>query len=169
MTSRVVFALLMGVITTGTITFLLICLNVGFGVTFLTVWIRAWELAYLIVVPLVLLTAPALQRLIAKLFTSTKGADHVAGGNHALQQRIAFALLMGVITTGVISFAVILRTFGYKEDFVHLWLRAWGLGYVIVIPLLLIVSPTVQRLVDNAPELIRSRRRKRECTPPGDR
>jgi hypothetical protein len=137
----------MGVITTGTITFLLVCLNVGFGVTFLTVWIRAWELAYLIVVPLVLMMAPALQRLITKLFTSTKGADHVSGGIRVLQQRIAFALLMGVITTGVISFAVILRTFGYKEDFALLWLRAWGLGYAVVIPLLLIVAPTVQRFV----------------------
>lgn len=149
MSNRVAFALLMGVITTGAITFGLIYLNLGLGGIFLTVWIRAWALAYVIVVPIILVIAPKLQGLIAKLLNSAEDADHASGGTSALRRKIAFALVMGAITTGVISFAVMLRTFGFKQDFFHLWLRAWGLGYMVVIPLLLVVAPRVQRLVDN--------------------
>ena len=150
MKNRIAFALLMGVITTGVISFALVYLNLGLGGLFLKVWMRSWGLAYLIVIPVILVIAPKLQGLIAKLFTSIKGADAGAGGTRALQQRIAFALIMGVITTGVISFAVILRNLGFREDFVHLWVRSWGFGYMVVIPALLIVAPKLQRLVDKA-------------------
>ena len=150
MKNRIAFALLMGVITTGVISFALIYLNLGFGGLFLKAWMRSWGLAYLIVIPVILVIAPKLQGLIAKLFISMKGADAGAGGTGALQQRIAFALIMGVLTTGVISFAVILRNLGFSEDFVHLWVRSWGFGYMVVIPALLIVAPRVQGLVDKA-------------------
>ena len=146
MKNRIAFAMLMGVVTTGVISFALIYLNVGLGGLFLKVWMRSWGLAYLIVIPVILVIAPKLQGLIAKLFISIKGAG--AGGTSALQQRIAFALIMGVVTTGVISFAVILRNLGFREDFVHLWVRSWGFGYMVVIPALLIVAPRVQGLVD---------------------
>ena len=63
---------------------------------------------------------------------------------------IAFALIMGVITTGLISFAVILWNLGFREGFVHFWIRSWGFGYMLVIPALLIVAPKLQRLVDKA-------------------
>lgn len=146
MKNRIAFALLMGVVTTGVISFALIYLNLGLGGLFLKVWMRSWGLAYLIVIPVILVIAPKLQGLIARLFISIRGAG--AGGTSALQQRIAFALIMGVITTGVISFAVILRNLGFREDFVHLWVRSWGFGYMVVIPALLIVAPRVQGLVD---------------------
>jgi len=69
MKKRITFALLMGVITTGVISLALIYLNLGFGGLFLKVWIRSWGLAYLIVIPVILVIAPKLQGLIAKLFT----------------------------------------------------------------------------------------------------
>ena len=138
MKNRIAFALLMGVITTGVISFALIYLNLGLGDLFLKIWMRSWGLAYLIVIPVILLIAPKLQALIARLFTA-KGA---------LRQRIAFALIMGAITTGIISFAVILRNLGFREDFVHLWIRSWGFGYMVVIPALLLVAPRLQGWVD---------------------
>lgn len=146
MKNRIAFALLMGAISTGVISFALITLNLGFGGMFLRSWTRSWGLSYLIVIPIILAVSPALQGLIARLFASMKatGAQRMV----ALRQRIAFALVMGVVTTGVISFAVILRNLGFREDFFQLWLRSWGFGYLIVIPALLIVAPRVQRLVD---------------------
>jgi hypothetical protein len=72
-------------------------------------------LAYLIVIPVILVIAPKLQGLIAKLFISMKGTHAGAGGTRALQQRIAFALIMGAITTGVISFAVLLSEASCSE------------------------------------------------------
>lgn len=146
MKNRIAFALLMGALSTGVVSFALIGLNLGFAGTFLRSWARSWGLAYLIVIPIILAVSPALQGLLARLFASIKGA----GAQHTvpLRQRIAFALIMGIVTTGIISFAVILRNLGFREDFLQLWLRSWGFGYLIVIPALLIVAPRVQRLVD---------------------
>lgn len=66
-----------------------------------------------------------------------------------MKQKIAFALIMGIITTGVISFAALSFNVGYIPGFVYLWLRAWAIGYLFVIPLILFVAPAIQRLVNN--------------------
>jgi hypothetical protein len=142
MKNRIAFALLMGVVTTGVISFSLIFLNVGFGARFMAAWTRSWAIAYVIVIPAILLIAPQLQRFVATLFTGP------ATPGRALRQKIAFALSMGVVTTGIISFAVILFNLGLRDDFVQLWARSWGFAYLIVIPALLIVAPRVQGLVD---------------------
>lgn len=149
MKNRIAFALLMGVITTGVISFALIYLNLGFGGLFLNIWLRSWGLAYLVVIPVILVLAPKLQGLVAKRFRSMKGRpDAGSSSNSALLQKIAFALLMGAITTGVISFTLISVNLGFRENFVHIWARSWGYGYLVVIPALLIVAPRVQSLVD---------------------
>lgn len=136
----------MGFITTGVITFALIYLNLGFGSLFPKVWMRSWGLAYLIVVPIILAIGPKLRELVTRVFISMK--VRVASDTSAFPPRITFALAMGLITTGVISFAVILMNLGFREDFTRLWIRSWALGYLVVIPVLLIVGPGVQRLVD---------------------
>lgn len=64
-----------------------------------------------------------------------------------LKQRIAFALLMGVVTTGMMSFVLVAFNVGFRENFLVLWLRSWGLGYVLVIPAILLIGPKVQALV----------------------
>ena len=68
MKNRIAFALLVGSITTGLATFALICLNLGFGSAFVKVWMRSWGLAYLIVIPMILAVAPALEGLVNKAF-----------------------------------------------------------------------------------------------------
>lgn len=148
MKNKIAFAWLMGIITTGIISFALIYLNLGFGGLFLKIWLRSWGMAYLVVIPVILLLAPKLQALVAKRFRSMKGPDVGSSGNSALLQKIAFALIMGAITTGVISFTLISVNLGFRENFVHIWARSWGYGYMVVIPALLIVAPRVQSLVD---------------------
>jgi uncharacterized protein YaaW (UPF0174 family) len=93
---------------------------------------------------------PKLQRLIARLFTAATDTGSLAPGVSTLPQRVAFALLMGAITTGVISFAIILGNLGFREDFAWLWVRAWGSGYLVVVPMILAMAPLIQRLVDRA-------------------
>jgi hypothetical protein len=138
MKNRIAFALLMGIVTTGVISFSLIFLNLGFGPRFLAAWLRSWAIAYVIVIPAILLIAPKLQRLLAPRFTG------------AVQMTVAFALSMGIVTTGIISFAVILVNLGLRDDFMQVWARSWGFAYLIVIPALLLVAPRVQSLVDKA-------------------
>jgi hypothetical protein len=150
MKNRIAFALLMGAITTGAISLVLVYLHVGLAGRLLAAWLTSWGLAYLIVIPVMLLIAPKLQRLTARLFTSEPGNDSGRAVMGAKRQRIVFALLMGVITTGVISLAILLRNLGLKEDFIRLWLRSWLLGYMVVVPMILALAPRVQRLVDRA-------------------
>ncbi|NUO85989.1 MAG: DUF2798 domain-containing protein [Cupriavidus sp.] len=68
--------------------------------------------------------------------------------NLELKRKIAFALAMGVITTGIISFALLALNMGFTEDFALGWLRSWGVGYVIVLPAILLVGPRLQAQVE---------------------
>jgi hypothetical protein len=66
-----------------------------------------------------------------------------------MKRRIAFALIMGVITTGIISFTLIAINVGFGEWFLKVWLKSWAIAYLIVIPVILIISPRLQKFVDN--------------------
>lgn len=135
---RVAFALLMGVITTGIISFGLVSLNVGFTTRLPLAWVRSWALAYVIVVPLILLVAPRLRALVTA---------RVGGPPESKRQKIAFALSMGVVTTGVISFALVYVNLSADGALARAWIRAWGLAYAAVVPALLCVAPRVERFV----------------------
>jgi hypothetical protein len=65
-----------------------------------------------------------------------------------MKNKIAFALIMGIITTGIISFTLISINIGYNEKFLPIWLRSWGMAYTVVIPAILIIGPVIQKLVD---------------------
>jgi hypothetical protein len=64
-----------------------------------------------------------------------------------MKQRIAFALIMGIMTTGIISFTLISINIGFVEKFLNIWLRAWVTSYAVVIPCILIIGPKVQAFV----------------------
>lgn len=65
-----------------------------------------------------------------------------------LKRKLAFALLMGIVTTGIISFALVALNLGFSTDFLRIWLRSWVSGYVIVIPAILLIGPRLQAQVD---------------------
>jgi hypothetical protein len=48
--------------------------------------------------------------------------------NAHLKRKILFALSMGVVTTGIISFAILGFNRGFSDGFAFAWLRSWGLG-----------------------------------------
>ena len=68
--------------------------------------------------------------------------------NAQLKRKIAFALAMGVVTTGIISFVLIALNVGFSTGFAMTWLRSWAIAYVIVIPAILLIGPPVQSLID---------------------
>jgi hypothetical protein len=68
--------------------------------------------------------------------------------NTAMKRKIAFALSMGVVTTGIISLVLIVLNRGMAEGFVLTWLRSWGIGYLIVIPAILLIGPRLQARID---------------------
>ncbi len=65
-----------------------------------------------------------------------------------LKRKIVFSLSMGILTTGIVSFALILLNLGFSEGFTWIWLRSWGVGYVIAIPAILFVGPRLQAKVE---------------------
>jgi len=66
-----------------------------------------------------------------------------------MKNRILFALVMGIVTTGIISFTLIAVNIGFGERFLHIWLKSWGMAYLVVIPAILIIGPQIQKLVDS--------------------
>lgn len=68
--------------------------------------------------------------------------------HYQLKRKIAFALLMGVVTTGIISFTLLLINLGFTPRFFASWLRSWAIAYVIVIPAILVIGPALQARID---------------------
>ena len=66
-----------------------------------------------------------------------------------MKQKIAFAIIMGIITTGIISFTLISINFGFGPTFAAIWFRSWSLAYIVAIPVILIVGPKVQKIVNH--------------------
>lgn len=65
-----------------------------------------------------------------------------------MKQKLAFALMMGIITTCIISFTLVSVNVGYTPVFLKIWLRSWLLAYLVVIPAILLIGPFVQSIVD---------------------
>jgi len=65
-----------------------------------------------------------------------------------MKRKIAFSLLMGVVTTGIISFVLLAINVGFSTKFALAWLRSWAVGYAIVVPAILLIGPRLQAQVD---------------------
>ena len=65
-----------------------------------------------------------------------------------IKRKIAFAFSMGVVTTGIISFVLIALNFGFADGFLLVWARSWAAAYVIVIPAILLIGPSLQARID---------------------
>ena len=68
--------------------------------------------------------------------------------NTELKRKVAFSLAMGVVTTGIISFVLLALNLGFSNEFALAWLRSWAVGYMIVIPAILLLGPRLQAHVD---------------------
>ncbi|WP_353776993.1 DUF2798 domain-containing protein [Winogradskyella sp. 3972H.M.0a.05] len=66
-----------------------------------------------------------------------------------LKRKLIFALVMGIITTGIISFSLIVINLGFTKNFLRAWLKSWLLAYVFVIPAILFIAPPIERLVNS--------------------
>ena len=64
------------------------------------------------------------------------------------KRKIAFALLMGVLTTGIISLVLLAMNRGFSDGFLWAWFRSWVVGYVLVIPAILLIGPRLQAQVN---------------------
>jgi integral membrane sensor domain MASE1 len=65
-----------------------------------------------------------------------------------MKRKIAFALLMGIITTAIVSFTLVAVNVGFSARFLPVWLRSWVIAYLVVIPVILVISPALQKMTD---------------------
>lgn len=65
---RIVFATIMGIVTTSIISFSLTTINAGFSEHFIFLWLRSWIISYFIVIPLITFVGPIIQKNVNKLF-----------------------------------------------------------------------------------------------------
>jgi hypothetical protein len=64
-----------------------------------------------------------------------------------MKQKIAFAMIMGIVTTGIITFLLISINFGFTNLFLKIWLKSWAMAYTVIIPILLLIAPPIQKFV----------------------
>ncbi|MDF2188516.1 DUF2798 domain-containing protein [Paraflavitalea sp. CAU 1676] len=64
-----------------------------------------------------------------------------------MKHKLTFALIMGMITTAIISFTLIALNLGFSEKFLTTWLRSWSISYVLAVTAMLTIAPRVQLLV----------------------
>lgn len=58
-----------------------------------------------------------------------------------------FGFILSGLMSGVVSAIATLRSAGWTETVVSLWLNAWAMSWLIAFPVVLIVAPMTRRLV----------------------
>jgi hypothetical protein len=60
---------------------------------------------------------------------------------------IALPLVLTFLMTNVVSGVSTWRAVGLAPDFVHLWMTAWALSWIVAFPVVLFVLPLSRRIV----------------------
>jgi hypothetical protein len=66
-----------------------------------------------------------------------------------MKQKLTFALIMGLITTAIVSFVIILINVGVNHKFLITWIRSWSVAYVLAVSSMLLIAPRIQNLVNH--------------------
>jgi hypothetical protein len=66
-----------------------------------------------------------------------------------MKKKIVFALIMGLVTTGIISLIMLLVNTNFSGlTFLKIWSKSWLIAYLIVIPVILFISPKIEKMVN---------------------
>jgi hypothetical protein len=60
---------------------------------------------------------------------------------------VIMPLILSVFMTSIVSFIATVKTAGFTDNLLTLWLGAWEISLLIAFPTLLIVLPIVRRIV----------------------
>ena len=59
----------------------------------------------------------------------------------------AISMITGLITSTSMSFVGLALNYGFQPDFAMRWLKAATTSYVVVVPMLIVIIPRIQRFV----------------------
>jgi hypothetical protein len=66
-----------------------------------------------------------------------------------MKQKIIFAALMAIITTGTVSFTLVMVNRGWTPGFAVAWIKSWVIAYIVALPVIILLSPKLQVLVSS--------------------
>ena len=61
--------------------------------------------------------------------------------------RLCVTAVTAFITSALMSFLGLALNYGFRPDFFYRWLKVFALGYVVLVPVLLLILPPIQRLI----------------------
>ena len=67
MKQKILFAAVMGTITTGLVSLTLVSVNKGFISGFVAIWLKSWLISYLVAVPAIIVIGPRVQSFLNSL------------------------------------------------------------------------------------------------------
>jgi hypothetical protein len=59
----------------------------------------------------------------------------------------AIGAITGLITSTSMSFVGLALNYGFQPDFAARWLKAAATSYIVIVPMLMVVVPPIQRFV----------------------
>lgn len=60
---------------------------------------------------------------------------------------LAIGLITSLFTSVTMSFISLGINYGFRPDFVERWLKAAVTGYIVLVPIMMLVVPRIQRFV----------------------
>lgn len=67
---------------------------------------------------------------------------------HKKYQNVLFAFLMALFMSCFMSLVISIFNVGLVDNILQVWLHAWGFAFVVAFPAVMVVAPTVKRLVE---------------------
>ena len=59
---------------------------------------------------------------------------------------LVFSLIMGAMMIFVMTFVITMVNVGMTEHFVRLWMKAFGIAYVVGVPVIFFLAPVARKL-----------------------
>lgn len=62
--------------------------------------------------------------------------------------KLVYSFIMALLMSGIMSLIITIFNLGIIENLLLIWLKAWGFGFIIAFPTVLLVSKLVTKIVD---------------------
>jgi hypothetical protein len=59
---------------------------------------------------------------------------------------LVFSIVMAAIMVFIMTFIITLANVGWVDGFVHLWLKAFAIAYVVAVPIIFFFAPVARKL-----------------------
>ncbi|MDT8989632.1 DUF2798 domain-containing protein [Curvibacter sp. APW13] len=60
--------------------------------------------------------------------------------------QIVFSLVMGAMMVFIMTFVITAVNVGFSPDFLHRWATAFGIAYVVAVPVIFFVAPLARKI-----------------------